>query len=208
MFKFFRLMTICSIACFLAIDGFACSEFKVRPDVEITQIGAETKRVFVELPRGENGMIHGTTRATVSQKFGIEISYAPVADRFCVVLTDVDAEIGYSEFLIELDQDLESGTCEYDIVAAHEDEHMSAYAKVLRNNWAALTDAIRAAADAVAPISVASDTDIESAADEMQKQIANDTEFQLVMQKIAAEQEIENRRIDTRGDALKINKCP
>ncbi|MDR0804065.1 MAG: hypothetical protein LBO08_03195 [Rickettsiales bacterium] len=192
---------------FTLIPAFAendCSEFKISPEINMT-----APQYSEKIERGDlsGDVMHGNIQASYIEKFGLSAASAPFGDGFCVVLRGLDIELGYTDFLIKIDKSHEPGSCEYNMVLKHEQEHRTVYLSVLDGKKAEIKKTLASAADMIAPAYVARFDDINGALDKMQRDLQENPNIILIKQTIDADTEVANKKIDTRGDSLRMLKC-
>lgn len=192
------LFTVCSV---LADD---CVSYKITPKITVNN-PSWVKEVVQ--PLEEMNLWHGNVIATMVDNYEILADITSIEDGFCVGIKQVDAEIGYSEFLVQVDIRHKPGTCSYDAVLGHEDQHIREYLSVVDDFRTDLHDALYVSANSVMPIFVSDSEDIENAIEQLNKKMQSHPELILIKQKIKAAEEIRNKKIDQNdtGDALK--KC-
>lgn len=181
-----------------------CMAYKIRPKITISA-PEWVKQVVQPLDRMD--LLHGNVVATLVDNYDITADVTPLEDGYCVALKAVDATIGYSNFDVRIDISHIPGSCSYDAVLMHEDQHIRAYLSVIEDFQTELHNAVYVAADSVMPVFIPYDADRDAAVDALNAALQAHPELVLVKQKIRAAEEIRNRRIDQEntGDALK--KC-
>ena len=190
-----------------------CISRKVSPSVEIS-VPKWTKSV---VPGDGMDILHGHVASSLTEQYSLSVLAEPVTGGpvprslgeggYCIVLTGIDAIFGYTEFLVEIDSRHRPGSCGYDITLEHEEKHIDAHLSAAADAAGDIRRSIVAAANAAMPIFVESHDDIDAAMDRMQSAIQNHPDIILMKQKLDADQEIRNKKIDQREDSKKINKC-
>ena len=181
-----------------------CLQFKIYPEVKITN--AEWIRDVTQ-PDHPMDALHGIVAASFDEGYDLGVSTQPVGDGYCVVLNTLDAAVGYTNFLVYIDASFSPGSCRYNMTLEHEDEHISAYLSALRDESENMKRSIQAAANSIMPAFVKSLDGVNAALDKMQNDLQSHPDIILMKQKINAEQEIRNKKIDERDDGKRINMC-
>ena len=200
--KFFFL-----ILCIMPLSAFAddeCLHYKVSPKVNVS-VPAWDKSVVQPLKPMD--LLHGNLVATLSEEYALAAESEPMEDGYCIVLTGVDASVGYTDFLVHIDSRHLPDTCEYNLTLEHEDQHIRAYLSVMDDAAKDVRRSIAAAANSIMPIFVPYDGDVNAALDGMERELQNHPDIILMKQKINAEQEIRNKKVDERDDGKRINEC-
>ncbi len=181
-----------------------CLVYKLTPKVTINTPSWEKK---VVQPLQKMDVLHGDVIATMVDNYEITIDITSIEDGFCVSLKNVDALIGYSDFLVQIDISHKIDSCSYNAILQHEDEHIRAYLSIIEDNQDLLKQSVMSAADSVIPIFVHEYQDIESAIDKINEQIQNHPDIILLKQRIKADEEIRNKRIDQNDNGDNLKKC-
>lgn len=181
-----------------------CLPYKLTPSVYL-DTPQWTKEVVQ--PLQEMDLLHGNVVATMTDNYDIVADITSIEDGFCVAMKSVNAVVGYSNFLVQIDIRHMPNTCTYDTVLAHEDEHIRAYLSVMDDNRADLKNAIYGAASSVTPVFVKNQSDIENAITVLNERLQSHPDLILAKQKINADQEIKNKKIDMTNDASALEKC-
>ena len=191
----------------MAMPAFAsddCIGYKMRPKITVNTPDW-TKQVVQPLQPMD--LLHGNVVATLVDNYDVVADITSTEDGFCVGLKSVDAVVGYSDFLVQIDMRNTPGTCEYDAVLQHEDEHIRAYLSVIDDAAADLHAAVYAAADSIMPIFVYDEEEISAAVDKINMELQAHPEMLLIKHKIRAEEEIKNRRVDEHDDGRRLRQC-
>ena len=199
--KFFYLFSL-----FLSLPALAddCLPYKLIPKI-VLETPSWTKEVVQ--PLKEMDLFHGNVIATMSDNYEIVADITNIEDGFCVSLKSVYADVGYSNFLVQIDIRHLPNTCSYNAVLAHEDEHIRTYLSVIDDYKKELQDSIFNAADSIMPIFVRNESDIEYAIDELNAELQAHPDLILIKQKIKAAEEIRNKRIDQMDTGQNLKKC-
>lgn len=191
---------------FLSLPALAddCLSYKLIPKI-VLETPSWTKEVVQ--PLKEMDLFHGNVIATMSDNYEIVADITNIEDGFCVSLKSVYADVGYSNFLVQIDIRHQPNTCSYNAVLAHEDEHIRTYLSVIDDYKKELQDSIFNAADSIMPIFVRNESDIEYAIDELNAELQAHPDLILIKQKIKAAEEIRNKRIDQMDTGQNLKKC-
>ena len=191
---------------FLPTISFAddCLGYKLTPQITI-KTPAWNKQVVQPLQHID--VLHGDVIATLVDNYEITSDITSIEDGFCVGLKSIDATIGYTDFLVQIDISHKPNTCSYNAVLSHEDEHIRAYLSVIDDNQDLLKQSISSAADSITPIFVHKQKDIESAIDKLNEQLQNHPDIILLKQRIKADEEIRNKHIDQNETGETLKKC-
>ncbi len=191
---------------FLPIISYAddCLGYKLTPNVNINTPSWEKN---VVQPLQHIDVLHGDVIATLVDNYEITSDITSIEDGFCVGLKNIDATIGYTDFLVQIDISHKPNTCSYNAVLQHEDEHIRAYLSVIDDNQDLIKQSIISAADSITPIFVHEQKDIESAIDKLNEQIQQHPDIILLRQRIKADEEIRNKHIDQNETGETLKKC-
>jgi len=193
---------------FLFISGaFAsddCLNYKLTPNITVKS-PVWTKSVVQPLQKMD--VLHGNVIATLVDEFDITVDITSIEDGFCVALKNVDATIGYSDFLVQIDISHKPDTCSYNAILQHEDEHIRAYLSVIDDNQDLLKKYITTASDSIIPIFIKNEKDIEMAIDKLNNELQNHPNIILIKQKIHADEEIRNKHVDINDTGETLRKC-
>lgn len=181
-----------------------CLGYKLTPNVNINTPSWEKN---VVQPLQHIDVLHGDVIATLVDNYEITSDITSIEDGFCVGLKNIDATIGYTDFLVQIDISHKPNTCSYNAVLQHEDEHIRAYLSVIDDNQDLIKQSIISAADSITPIFVHEQKDIESAIDKLNEQIQQHPDIILLRQRIKADEEIRNKHIDQNETGETLKKC-
>lgn len=199
--KFVRFLFL--IICLPAIAN-DCVSYKMTPKITILT-PSWTKEVVQPLEPMD--LWHGNVIATMVDNYDITADITSIEDGFCVGIKQVDAEIGYSSFLVQVDIRHKPNTCSYDAVLLHEDQHIREYLSVIDDFKVGLHNALYNAADSVMPIFVSNPDEIEYAVEELNNKIQSHPEMVIIKQKIKADEEIRNKNIDKNDNGAALKRC-
>lgn len=185
-----------------AVDD--CLDYKLTPKINITSPNWSKS---VVQPLKKMDVLHGNVIATLVDNFEITGDITSIEDGFCVALKNVDATIGYSDFLVQIDISHKPNTCSYNAILQHEDEHIRAYLSVIDDNQDLLKQSIKSAANSIVPIFVHDEKDIESAIDKLNYQLQNHPDIILLKQHILTDEEIRNKYVDLNDNGETLRKC-
>ena len=204
MYKALFFCFLCMVLPNMARGEDDCMAYKIRP--RITVSAPEWSKEVVQ-PLKEMDLLHGDVIATLVDNYDITGDVTGIEDGFCVALKSVAATVGYSDFFVQIDMRHVPGTCTYNAVLSHEDEHIRAYMSIINDFQTELHDAIYAAADSVMPVFVRDEEDIDTALDTLNKNLQSHPDVILVKQKIRAAEEIRNKRVDENDDGTRLKQC-
>jgi hypothetical protein len=151
--------------------------------------------------------LHGNVVATLDNDYEISGDTTSIEDGFCVSLKSVSATIGYSGFQVGIDSRHTPESCVYNAILTHEDEHIRAYLSVIDDYRDDIRAAVRAAANSVMPVFVRTGSEAESALDSLHESLRGHPELILMNQRIQAEQEIRNKRVDQVETGSHLKEC-
>lgn len=173
-------------------------------------------RVFINTPDWEKQVVqpnkpmdlwHGNVVATMADNYDILTDVHDIDNGFCVSLKSVNTLIGYNNFRVNIDIRHIPNTCSYDVVLAHEEQHIQTYLSVIDDFKADFQKAVFSAADSIMPIFVKNRDDINLAVDMMNKELQSHPDLILIKQKIKAAEEIRNKKIDQNYNYDEFKKC-
>ncbi len=190
------------MSCANAMDD--CLGYKLKPKINLT-LPVWQKQVVQPLQKMD--VLHGEVIATMVDNYEITTDITSIEDGFCVAIKNVDATIGYSDFLVQIDISYKPNTCPYNAILSHEDEHIRAYLSVIDDNTDLIKRSLSDAADSITPIFVKNERDIESAIDELNERIQMHPDMILLKQKLKADEEIRNKRVDQNDTGEQLKSC-
>lgn len=203
----FKKLMISGAVCAIVLPvygGDDCMRYKIHPRITV-EIPNPQKQIVQ--PSQQMDLLHGDVIATLVDNYDITGDITDTDDGFCVSLKSVAATIGYSDFLVQIDMRNNPGSCEYNAILAHEQEHINAYNTIIRDFFAELHAAVFGAADSVMPVFVSDAADIDAAMDALNAAIRTHPDVILAKQKIRAAEEIRNHRIDENDTGDRLKKC-
>ena len=177
MVKYFGILF--GLLCLPAIAN-ECVSYKITPKITVSA-PMWTKEVVQPLEPMD--LWHGNVIATMVDNYEIVADITSIEDGFCVGIKQVDAEIGYSNFLVQVDIRHQPNTCSYDAVLSHEDQHIREYLSVVEDYNLDLHSALYNAADSVMPVFVYYADDIDNAIEKLNNKIQSHPEMILIKQK-------------------------
>ncbi|MBO7042546.1 MAG: hypothetical protein J6W08_01620 [Alphaproteobacteria bacterium] len=181
-----------------------CLGYKISPIINLKQ--PEWEENIIQ-PLEHTDILHGDVIATLVNEFEITGDITSIEDGFCVALKNIDATIGYSDFMVQIDIFYQKDSCEYNAILQHEDEHIRAYLSVIEDNQNLFKQSIQSAAESITPVFVKNEQDIESAIDKLNEQLQNHPDIILLKQKIKADEEIRNKYVDLNDTGKTLKKC-
>ncbi|MBR4507600.1 MAG: hypothetical protein IKP24_03640 [Alphaproteobacteria bacterium] len=194
MYKIFTFL----LSLIVSANAFAedkCVAYKIRPLVRIEKPNWVKK---VGQPLQMMDLYHGNVVATLVDEYNIVVNIDELPDNegFCVGIKDINATIGYSDFLVKVDMRHKLDSCSYKAVLAHEGEHITAYLSVIDDFQNDLKKSVYSAANSIIPIFVKNEEDIADAIDDLNNKLQTHPDMILVKQKISAEEELRNAKVD------------
>jgi len=193
-----------SLFVFNAFAADDCLNYKLNPTINIK---TPTWQKSVVQPLKKMDVLHGNVIATLVDNFEITGDITSIEDGFCVALKNIDATIGYSDFLVQIDISHKPNTCSYNAILQHEDEHIRAYLSVIDDNDELISRSIKSAAESIVPIFIRNEQDKETALDKLNHELQNHPDIILLKQKISAAEEIRNKRVDLNDTGETLKKC-
>lgn len=181
-----------------------CLPYKLTPRVTL-DVPVWSKQVVQPLRHMD--LLHGNVIATMVDNYDIAADITNIEDGYCVALKSVDAVVGYSDFLVQIDIRHRPDTCSYNAILSHEDQHIRAYLSVMDDFKKELIDSVYLAADSIPPIFVQNAADIDAAITELNAELQAHPDLILVKQKIKAAEEIRNKRVDQHDTGETLRKC-
>ena len=155
-------------------------------------------------------LYHGNVVATLIDEYDIivNIDELPNNGGYCVGIKNINATIGYSDFLIKVDMRHKLNSCSYKTVLEHESEHIDAYLSVIDDFQDDLKKSVYSAANSILPIYVTTEDGIRNAIDDLNTKLQNHPELILVKQKISAAEELRNKKVDEKNKQYdELKKC-
>ena len=204
--KFLTIFALFTLLHFYTLTLYAddCTPFKVIPDVSVS-VPAWTKSVVQ--PDQPMNLLHGNVDATLTEGYSLLTKVEQIDGGYCVVLTGVEAAVGYTSFLIQIDRRHAFGSCGYDATLSHEYEHIRSHLTTIDDSKNEIKSAITRAATSIMPVFVPAGGDMNDALDTMQTAMQNHPDIVLMKQKIDAEQEINDHHVDQRDNGDRIKQC-
>lgn len=203
MFRNFFIFLFMFISCPLLADD--CLEYKKKPEVILSK-----PKYTIEINQPDESMDlshHGHVIANLTQKTNIETEVVFIKTGFCVSLKSIDVEFGYNNFLVEVDKSYKENTCPFNAVMAHEQKHIDAYLSVIDEFKSDLENTFFTASDSVMPVFIEKKSDFDNALEIINNKIKNHPDLILIIQKIKAEEEIRNKKIDQTEKGEELLKC-
>ncbi len=201
-----KIIITLSIFYFFTFSLYAsdCLQYKASPSVKITTPEWSKKVAQPDVPMDA---MHGTVVASFDEEYDLQVAAQPVSDGYCVILNKLDATLGYTGFLVNIDRSHTPGSCGYTMTLEHEEEHIYAHLEAFKNEFENMKKSTQAAADSIMPIFVKSLDGVNDALDKMQQELQSHPDIVLMKQKLSASQEILNKKVDERDDGVRINLC-
>lgn len=171
-----------------------CVFYKKNPDVNLNV--PDWSKSIVQ-PLDFMDLYHGNVVATLADNYDVAADINELADGgICVGLDSVNATIGYVNFLVKIDMRHRVDSCSYNAVLAHENEHIKAYLSVINDYYNDIKNAVYTAANSITPIYVETAQDVHAALDNLNEQLQSHPAMILIKQRIYAEEELRNLKID------------
>lgn len=181
-----------------------CAIYKIKPKITIHT--PDWSKTIVQ-PKQPMDLLHGNVIATLISNYEISTSITPVKNGFCVWLKSVDATIGYSDFLVQIDIRHNPKTCSYNAILEHENKHIDAYLSVIDDNKLNLYNSLYSATNSVIPVFIENKSDIDITVEKFNNELQSHPDIVLIMQKIHADEEIKNKIVDQKEDYSTLKKC-
>ena len=188
----------------LDLHASDCTRFKTVPTVDIK---IPEHNISVRQPDGFSDLLHGRVLARFSEQFEISYGVGETSGGWCLFIERMDAVMGYTDFTVEIDQWHMTGSCEYDAILEHEYEHVEAHLSVMDTELVEIKKSVTNASASILPVFIEYKSEIEGAMDKLEKRFQDRPEIRLMRQKLAAEREIRNRKIDLEDRGWRIEKC-
>ena len=190
------------IPCGFAVDD--CLNYKLNPIINIKN---PIWQKNVVQPLKNMDVLHGEVIATFVNEFEITGDITSIEDGFCVALKNIDVNIGYADFLVQIDISHKPDSCSYNAILQHEDEHIRAYLSVIEDNQDLIEQSVKSAANSIVPIFIHNEKDIEGALDKLNHELQKHPDIILLKQQIQAAEEIRNKQIDLNDTGETLKKC-
>jgi hypothetical protein len=175
-----------------------CMKFKKSPIINIFK--PDWKKTIVQ-PRTPMDLWHGNVIATLVDNYDITVEVDEVKDGFCVWLKNVDATVGYNDFVIQIDIRHTPDTCAYDAILNHEDKHVNTYLSLIDDFNNDLKSSVFLAADSVMPVFVNKKDNINKAIDMIHIELQKHPDLILIKQKI-------NAKFKEAQEVIQMSNCP
>ena len=182
-----------------------CLSYKQTPNINLSKPDVNIQIIQPDEEMDINH--HGNVVASMYQELGITTEIIFVKSGFCVVLKDININLGYNDFLVKIDKNYKKNTCAYNSVMAHEQKHIDTYLSLIDEYESDIKNTYFTAADSVMPIFIEKKSDFDNAVEIMNKEIQNHPDLILLFQKIKAEEEIRNKKIDQLETGEDLMKC-
>jgi len=188
----------------ISANANECLSYKIKPKIVINTPNYNKRVESSVMPMN---LLHGDVVATLTTYYDIVTDIIPVSNGYCVTVKEIDAIIGYTDFRVQIDGRHEPNSCSYNAILAHENWHIDAYLKVVDEYKNELHNSLYAAANTILPVFVKNESDINNAIEKLNNELQSHPDMVLVLQKIHADEEIENKNIDAMEDYSEIKKC-
>ncbi len=181
-----------------------CGAYKIKPKIVINPTKWNKN---ITQPRESMDLLHGNVVATFVDNYDINADINSVNDGFCVSINSVDATIGYTDFMVKIDNRHKKNSCSYNAILNHENKHIDAYLSVVDDVWVDLHNALYSAADSVMPMFIHDLSESDWAIEKLNDELQSHPNIVLIKQKIHASEEIKNKNIDINEDYSELKKC-
>ena len=181
-----------------------CLQYKISPRIFLSF--PIWKKEVVQ-PLKPMDFLHGNVSATFTENYEIVINRIKKKNGFCVILKSVKARLGYSDFLVKIDSRHIPGSCIYNAVLNHEDEHIKAYLSIIEEGKNKIEKSIFSAANSITPIFIENENELEKTFDFFNLKIATHPDIILMKRFIKAEEEIRNKKVDINDPEIRIKNC-
>lgn len=190
--------------CVFSVNADDCISYKITPKIVVNTPNWTKKIVSSTEPMD---LLHGNVVATLINDYDIISDVISVPGGYCVGLKSVEAMVGYSDFLVKIDNRHTPKSCSYDAIVNHENKHIDAYLLVIKNYKKDIYDSLYSAADTIIPIFVKNPDEINDAISKINNELQSHPNIVLTIQKIHAAEEIENKLIDQQENYYELKKC-
>ena len=200
----------------LTYPGFAedCLQYKTIPSLEIK---VPSHFVSIVKPDRRMDLLHGNVVSTFSEEYEIEYGAERInagglppeakGEGWCIFIENITAIIGYTDFVVQIDKRHSFDSCEFKGILEHEEEHIRAHLSVVEDEQKDILRAIQDAANNVLPVFVKDESGFDSAMNDIEDMLQKRPEIRLLRQKLAAEQEIRNKKIDLIDKGHRVKAC-
>ncbi len=184
--------------------GTDCYEYKINPDINIY---VPNNKKIIKSSNDLKDIYHGNVTAVLSENYEISVEQIKHDDGFCIILSDVKAGIGYSEFIVKIDSSHKKNSCEYLAILKHEEKHIDTYLSVINDNKKNIIDAVKLSSDMVVPKFIKDKSELDFIINEMYDTLSNNPDLKLLIKKIEASQELRNKELDYSGVYDYLKDC-
>jgi hypothetical protein len=158
-------------------------------------------------PDRKMDLLHGNVVSTLAEEYEISYGAQRAADGYCVFIEHIAATIGYTDFVVQIDKRHPLNSCEWRAIKEHEDEHIRAHLSVIEDGEDDIRRSIAGAANSLMPVFAESEDEIDGAMDRLESELESQPQIRLMRQKLNAEQEIRNKKIDLDDKGWRIRAC-
>lgn len=181
-----------------------CTRYKITPKITINV--PDWAKTVVQ-PNEPMDLLHGNVVATLVNNYDIIADYTRIKGGYCIRLKEVEATIGYTDFLVKIDNRHNPQSCSYNAILNHENKHIDAYLSVIDEHKQELYNSLYSATDSIMPIFIKEQSEMDSVVDKLNDDIQKHPDVVLAIQKIHAAEEIKNKNIDVDENYSEIKKC-
>ncbi|MDR3208492.1 MAG: hypothetical protein LBT45_01435 [Rickettsiales bacterium] len=189
---------------FSQLQASECLQYKMLPSLEIK---VPEFSVSIVQPEKKMDLLHGNVISTLSEEYEMSYGAQRVDGGFCVFIEHISAAIGYTDFVVQIDKRHPFDSCEWHAIKEHEDEHIRAHLSVIDDGIEDMRRAIAGAANNMLPVFVENEDDIHNVMDDIEAELESQPQIKLMRQKLNAEQEIRNKKIDLNDKGWRIRAC-
>ena len=186
-----------------AANNDLCADYKKTPKVVLQK--AEPKTI-IKKSDGDIWPEAGFVNVKPFGTFSPQINSAYNSKYFCVYLESVDATVGFEDFEITIDEKYEKGSCEYNAVLEHENQHIKDSKKALDKVFPEIEDALKNVADSIMPIYVEDVDALPYAVDQIMEQINNDKRLKELVDEFKEQESRDAHALDDTPDT-QLMKC-
>lgn len=199
-----KIIVFLSCLCFFdSVIAGPCDEYKKSPEIKL-----EKAEYDINIKPSDRDLwpLGGYVTIRPFSYIGPNIGYVFNGKYYCVFLNYVEAKVGFRDFEITIDKKYEEGSCEYDAVLDHENQHIADSVDALDNVFSRVKDALYEAADAVEPIYLEEADDVPYAVEKIQKQVTEYKKLKDLVDEFKEQQNKDAAHLDGTPDEH-LQKC-
>ena len=197
-----------------AADDLLCEFMAGEPGMTFEFLNPRAE--FKQAPRSAIGGTAGVknplgTRGITKANFGInyafDIKSASIGQGYCIAISSIDFQMGYRTLEVLIDEKYKPGSCEYNAVRKHEDEHVIIYQDTLATYIPLIRDEVRIAGMNLRPMWV-KNVDKASIDGAINLAVWGNEKISKLVEKMQAEWEEKNALHDSEEEYLAVSaKC-